>query len=68
MTNSLSVSSSMLLFLESFRGCFGTSSGTERPPLVKLPIEESVVKVLPSASSTILFVLHTTFCSTLILT
>ena len=59
MTNLLSVSSSMLLFLESFRGCFGTSSGTERPSLVKLPIEESVVKVLPSASSVILFV----FCT-----
>ena len=35
MTNSLSVSSRMLLslamVLESFRRCFGTSSGTERP-------------------------------------
>ena len=55
MTNSLSVFTSMLLFfaivLESFRWCFGTSSGTERPLLVKLPIEESVVKLLPSASS-----------------
>ena len=45
MTNSLSLSSRMLLslamFLESFGGCFGgcfgTSSGTEGPPLVKLP-------------------------------
>ena len=41
----------LAMFLESFRGCFGTSSGTERPLLVKLPIEESVVKLLPSASS-----------------
>ena len=60
MTNLLSVFSSMLLslamFLESFRGCFGTFSGMERPSLVKLPIEESLVKLLPS---TILFVLHT---------
>ena len=44
MTNSLSFSSSMLLFLESFRGCFGTPSGTEGPLLVKLPVEESLVK------------------------
>ena len=48
MTNLLSVSSRMLLslamFLESFRGCFGTSSSTEEPSLVKLPVEESVVK------------------------
>ena len=36
---------------QSFRGCFDTPSGTERPSLVKLPIEESVVKLLPSASS-----------------
>ena len=60
MTNMLSVFSSMLLslamFLASFRECFGTFSGTERPSLVKLPIEESLVKLLPS---TILFVLHT---------
>ena len=53
--NLLSVISSMLLslamFLESVRKCFGTSSGTERPLLVKLPIEKSVVKLLPSASS-----------------
>ena len=51
MTNSLSVSSRMLLslamVLESFCRCFGM----ERPLLVKLPIEESVVKLLPSASS-----------------
>ena len=32
-----------------FSGCFGTSSGTERPSLVKLPIEIRVVKLLPSA-------------------
>ena len=54
MTNSLSVFSSTLLlamFLESLRACFGTSSGTERPSLVKLPIEERVVKLLPSTSS-----------------
>ena len=49
MTNSLLVSSRMLLslamFLDSFRGCFGTSSGTEGlSSLVKLPVEESVVK------------------------
>ena len=48
MTNSLSVTSRMLLslamFLESFCGCFGTFSGTEGPSLVKLPVEESVVK------------------------
>ena len=36
---------------QSFRGCFDTSSGTERPSLVKLLIEESVVKLLPSTSS-----------------
>jgi len=36
---------------QSFRGCFDISSGMERPSLVKLPIEESVVKLLPSASS-----------------
>ena len=58
MTNPLSVSSRMLLSLamvlnsaESFRRCFDTSSGTERPLLVKLPIEEGVVKRLPSAGS-----------------
>ena len=54
MTNSLSVSRmvlSLAMVLESFCRCFGTSSGTERPLLVKLPIEESVVKLLPSASS-----------------
>ena len=48
MKNSLSVSSRMLLslamFLESFSGCFGTSSGTEGPSLVKLLVKESVVK------------------------
>ena len=61
MTNSLSAFSSMLLFLENFHGCFGTSSGMARPSLVKLPIKESVVEgILPSASSTILFVLGTT--------
>ena len=61
MTNLLSVFSSMLLslamFLESFCGCFGTFSGTERPSLVKLPTEERVVKLLPAL---VLFVLHTT--------
>ena len=35
---------------QSFCGCFDTSC-TERPSLVKLPIEESVVKLLSSASS-----------------
>ena len=46
MTDPLSVSSRMLLslamFLESFWGCFGTSSGTEGPSLVNLaiPVEE----------------------------
>ena len=34
-----------------FHGCFDISSGTERPSLVKLPVEESVVKLLPNASS-----------------
>ena len=42
---------SFAMVLESFRGCLSTSSGTERPLLVKLPIEESVVKLLPSAGS-----------------
>ena len=36
---------------QSFCGCFDTSSGMERPSLVKFPIKESVVKLLPSASS-----------------
>ena len=36
---------------QNFCGCFDTSSGTERPSLVKLLTEESVVKLLPSASS-----------------
>ena len=48
LTNLLSVSSRMLLllamFLENFRRCFGTSSGTEGPSLVKLPVKEGVVK------------------------
>ena len=43
-----------------FCRCFGTSSGTERPLLVKLPIKESVVKLLPSASS-----LRSSYCLTL---
>ena len=51
----LSAFSSMLLslamFLESFHGCFGTSSGMERPSLVKLSIEDSLVKLLPTTSS-----------------
>ena len=55
MTNSLLVSSRTLLsfamVLESFHGCFGTSSGTERPLLVKLLIRESMVKLLPSDGS-----------------
>ena len=51
MTNSLSAFSSMLLFLENFHGCFGTSSGMARPSLVKLPIKESVVKVNHSLCS-----------------
>jgi len=68
MTNySLSVFPSMLLSLamlfESFRGCFGTFSGTERPSLVKLPIEESVVKLLRSAKFASFFVLLDTFFS-----
>ena len=68
MTNSLSVFSSTLLFLvmflESFRGCFGTSSGTERPSLVKLPIEESVVELFPNASSLrSSYLVLDTFCS-----
>ena len=36
---------------QKFRGCFDISSGTERPSLVKLPVEESMVKLLPNASS-----------------
>ena len=36
---------------QSFCECFDTSSGAERPSLVKFPIEESVVKPLSSASS-----------------
>ena len=49
-TKSLSCSflkhaTALAMFLESFRGCFGTSSGAEGPPLVKLPIKESVVKL-----------------------
>ena len=39
------------MVIESFRRCFGTSSGTERALLVKLQIEETVVKLLPSAGS-----------------
>ena len=46
-TNSLSVSSTV-------------SQEFSRPLLVKLLIEENVVKVLPSTSSTILFILCTT--------
>ena len=42
---------SFAMVLESFHRCFGTLSGTERPLLVKFPIEESVVKLLPSAGS-----------------
>ena len=60
MTNLLSVSSRMLLslamVLESFCGCFDTSS------LVKLPIEESMVKLLSSASS-LRSSYYFTFCS-----
>ena len=44
--------------LEFFAGVLALSQA-RKPSLVKLPIEESVVKVLPSASSTILFVLRT---------
>jgi len=36
---------------QGFRGCFDISSGMERPSLVKLPVEESVVKLLPNTSS-----------------
>ena len=43
-----------------FRGCFGTSSGTERPSLVKLSIEESLFPALVKFSS--FFVLLDTFC------
>ena len=43
---------SLIMYVpQSFLGSFDTSSSTERPSLVKLPIEESVVKLLPSASS-----------------
>ena len=62
MRNSLSVSSRMLLllamFLKSFCGCFGTSSGTEGSSLVKLPVKESAVFVLRTTSH----VLLDTFC------
>ena len=56
MTNSLSVFKHATVldhFSQSFRGCvlLDTSSSTERPSLVKLPIEESVVKLLTSTSS-----------------
>jgi len=44
MTKSLSVSSRMLLSLAMFPESFSTSSGTEGPSLVKLPVKESVVK------------------------
>ena len=43
-----------------FRRCFGTSSGTERPSLVKLSIEESLFPALVKFSS--FFVLLDTFC------
>ena len=36
---------------QSFHWCFGTSSGMESPSLVMLLIEESMVKLLPCASS-----------------
>ena len=42
---------SLAMFLKSFCRCFGASSGMERPSLAKLPIKESVVKLLPSDSS-----------------
>ena len=58
MTNSLSVFSS-IRFSRVFAGVLALPQA-QRPSLVKLPIEESVVKVLPSTSSTILFVLRTT--------
>ena len=54
MTNSLSVFEHATVLdhvPQSFRGSFETSSSTKRQSLVKLPIEESVVKLLPSASS-----------------
>ena len=41
----------LAMFLESVCMCFGTSSGTEGPSLVKLPLEIRVVKPLPSTSS-----------------
>ena len=40
---------------QSFRGCFDISSGMERPSLVKLPVEESVVKLFPAL---VLFILR----------
>ena len=52
---------SFAMVLESFRGCFGTSSDTERPLLVKLSIEESVVKLLPGAGSLCSLYCLTTF-------
>ena len=63
MTNLLSVSSSMLLFLESLGECFGTSSGMERPSLVKLPIAERYFPALVQPFS-LLFIPLDTFCLT----
>ena len=45
-----------------FSRVFSTSSGTERPSLVKLPIEESVVNYFPAL---VLFVLDT-LCSKIV--
>ena len=56
MTNVLSVSLLKVATLldhgpQEFWWVFWHFSGTERPLLVKFPIEESVVKLLPRASS-----------------
>ena len=64
MTNSLSVSSRMLLslamFLESFRGCLGTSSGMEGPSLVNL-LSYFPALVQPFSFTDTVFVLRTYF-------
>ena len=51
MTNLLSVFKHVDHVPQSFHGCYDTSTGMERPSLVKLPIEEGMVKLLPSANS-----------------
>jgi len=73
MTNSLSVFKHATVLdhvPQSFRGCvlLDTSSSTERPSLVKLPIEESMVKLLPSTSSRSSYYLTSLFINLMRLT